>query len=457
LLFLSRQFYHLENILQKAFNISLHHSVFTVAFFTMLLSAFFVLSSPYSACAQNSSTQKSVESKKAQINKLQQDIEFLDRQIAQTQKKRKNTLEELALIKKKVETRKLLIAQLDKEIARQSDEIYGKTIELGVTQRHMDTLKMYYKRMIIKAYRNRDSRTWFMYILASNSIEQGYRRWSYLKDYSRALNDQAKNLKEVQNKIADERKNITHLQTENIKTQKSKTEEYNKFKTEEQKSNAYANSLARQQKKFSGQLQQKKRQAAQLNREVQRMIAAAIAAERKKAANSASSSRSTSTKKSTSSSSEKAAPMTYSETPESAQLSGEFRNNRGRLPWPVRRGVITEGYGEHNDNTVKGGGLPFNNGINISAPRGCSIQSVFEGTVKQIIVIPGYSHCVLIQHGNYFTFYCKLGSVSVRVGQKVSTGQTIGTLDSSMEESVLHFELWAGTQKQNPESWLKRY
>ena len=450
--------------MQKTHNIVLHFKNLAAAVFTALLAVIFVASAPCKATAQNSGTQKSVESKKAQINQLQKDIAFLDSQIAQTKKKRKNTLEELALIRKKVDKRKQLIAQLDKQIDQQSDEIYGKTIELNVTQRHMDTLKMYYRRMIVKAYRNRDSRTWFMYILASNSIEQGYRRWSYLKDYSKALNDQAKKLKEVQNKIADERKTITQMQTENIKAQKVKTEEYNKFKTEEQKSQVYANVLARQQKNFSGQLQQKKRQAAQLNREVQRMIAAAIAAERKKAAaaaannnTSSSSNKKTSSRKSSSSTSNNAAPMTYASTPESAQLSGEFRNNRGRLPWPVRRGVISEGYGEHNDASIKGASLPFNNGINISAPKGCAILSVFEGTVKQIIVIPGYSHCVLIQHGEYFTFYCKLGSVSVRVGQKVSTGQTIGYLDSSLDESVLHFELWAGTQKQNPENWLKRY
>ncbi len=432
------------------------------ALLTAVLAFVFVAAGPCKAAAQNSGTQKYVESKKAQINQLQKDIAYLDRQIAQTQNKRKNTLEELALIRKKVDKRKQLLAQLDKQIAQQSDEIYGKTIELNVTQRHMDTLKMYYRRMIVKAYRNRDSRTWFMYILASNSIDQGYRRWSYLKDYSKALNDQAKKLKEVQNKITDERKNITRMQTENIKNQKVKTEEYNKFKTEEQKSRVYANTLAKQQKNFSGQLQQKKRQAAQLNREVQRMIAAAIAAERKKAAAASSNASSTSTKKasskkSSSSASNNVAPMAYATTPESAQLSGEFRNNRGRLPWPVKRGVISEGYGEHNDASMKGISLPFNNGINISAPKGCAILSVFEGTVKQIIVIPGYSHCVLIQHGEYFTFYCKLGSVSVRVGQKVSTGQTIGYLDSSLEGSTLHFELWSGTQKQNPENWLKRY
>lgn len=440
----------------------LHHRIFfTKTFATVMATAvtalFFIAAFPCRAIAQNSGTQKSVESKKAEINQLQKDIKFLDDQIAQVQKKRKNTLEELTLIRQKVEKRKQLIARLDKDIAKQSDEIYGKTIELNVMQRHMDTLRLYYRRMITKAYRNRDSRTWFMYILASESIEQGYRRWSYLKDYSKALNDQAKKLKEVQDKITKERSDITAMQTANIKAQKTKTEEYNKFKTEEQKSQAYANALARQQKNISSQLQQKQRQAAQLNREVQRMIAAAIAAERKKAASTSSSKTTSSKKTSSSAAADNASPMTYSETPESAQLSGEFRNNKGRLPWPVKRGVITEGFGEHQSPTMKNVTLPFNNGVNISAPKGCAILSVFEGTVKQIIVIPGYSHCVLIEHGGYFTFYCKLGSVSVRVGQKVSTGQTIGYLDSSMETSELHFELWSGTQKQNPENWLKRY
>lgn len=446
--------------MQKSYKITLVIKRASALFAAAALSLLFIAAAPYSVNAQNTGTQKSVESKKAEINKLQKDIAFLDSQIAQVQKKRKNTLEELALIRQKVEKRKQLIAQLDRSISKQSDEIYGKTIELNVMQRHMDTLRMYYRRMITKAYRNRDSRTWFMYILASNSIEQGYRRWSYLKDYSKALNDQAKKLKELQNKITVERSNITALQTENIKTQKAKTEEYNKFKTEEQKSQIYANTLARQQKNYSSRLQQKQRQAAQLNREVQRMIAAAIAAEKRKAASAAaarSSSSRTASSKNTTSSANSSSPMTYTETPESAQLSGEFRNNRGRLPWPVKRGVITEGYGEHQSATMKNVTMPFNNGVNISAPKGCAVLSVFEGIVKQIIVIPGYSHCVLIEHGGYFTFYCKLGSVSVRVGQKVSTGQTIGYLDSSMETSELHFELWSGTQKQNPENWLKRY
>ena len=115
-----------------------------------------------------------------------------------------------------------------------------------------------------------------------------------------------------------------------------------------------------------------------------------------------------------------------------------------------------EGIGSHPHPTIKGVTLPFNNGVNISVPKGSQVYSVFEGVVKQIIVIPGHSHCVLIEHGKFFTFYCKLGKVSVKSGQKVAQGTVIGTIDSNQESPEIHFELWNGTQKQNPENWLKK-
>ena len=118
--------------------------------------------------------------------------------------------------------------------------------------------------------------------------------------------------------------------------------------------------------------------------------------------------------------------------------------------------MIVEGFGEHPHPTIKGVKLPFNNGVNIAAPKGSQVLCVFEGVVKQILVIPGYSNCVIVEHGKFFTFYCKLGKVSVKNGQKISQGTVIGTIDSSQESSEIHFELWMGTQKQNPENWLKK-
>ena len=408
----------------------------------VLAAGLFLLASPQNALSQN----KTIESKKKEAGKLQDDIKFLDKQISETKKQRQNTLTELKLLNKKVETRKKLIDRLEEDINRQGMQISDKTKALEILTAKLDSLKASYRRMVIKAYRNRDSRKWFMYIIASENVEQGYRRWSYLKKYSSSLSSLAAAIKEESRKIEAERSELSHLQAEKIKDQHEQTEEYNRLKQDQDKSKAYANTLAKQQKKYTQELQKKKQQADRLNKEIEKLISQAIAAERKKAESSA--------KKSggkTPSSSK-----TYSETPESAKLSGSFESNKGNLPWPVKRGMIVEGFGEHPHPTIKGVKLPFNNGVNIAAPKGSQVLCVFEGVVKQILVIPGYSNCVLVEHGKFFTFYCKLGKVSVKNGQKVSQGTVIGTIDSNQESPDIHFELWMGTQKQNPEYWLKK-
>lgn len=389
---------------------------------------------------------KTIEKKKQEAGKLQEDIKFLDNQISQTKKQRQNTLAELKLLNKKVDTRKKLIEKLEEDIARQSDSISGKTKAIEVMTARLDSLRASYKRMVIKAYRNRDTRKWFMYIIASDNVEQGYRRYSYLKKYSESISRLARQIKEDTRILEGERRELSHLQAEKIKDQQAKTEEYNKLKKDQDKSKAYANTLAKQQNKYTQELKKKQQQADRLNKEIERLIAQAIAAERKKAEDAAKKSGN----KTPSSS------KTYAETPESAKLSGSFESNKGNIPWPVKKGMIVESFGSHPHPTIKGVMLPFNNGVNIAAPKGSQVLCVFEGVVKQIIVIPGYSNCVLVEHGKFFTFYCKLGKVSVRNGQKVSQGTVIGTIDSNQESPEIHFELWNGTQKQNPENWLKK-
>ena len=409
----------------------------------LLLTAVWMLLEIPCAFAQN----KTIEKKKQEAGKLQEDIKFLDKQISDTRKQRQNTLAELKLLNKKVDTRKKLIDRLEEDIKRQSDSISGKTKAIEVMNARLDSLKTAYKKMILKAYRNRDSRKWFMYIIASDNVEQGYRRWVYLKKYSSSLSAMARQIKEDTRKIEGERSELSHLQAEKIKDQKATTKEYNELKKDQNKSRLYANTLQRQQNKYTQELKQKQQQAQRLNKEIERLIAKAIAEEKKKAG--AVSNKSTEAVS-------KSSSGTYAETPESAKLSGSFENNKGNIPWPVKKGMIVEGFGSHPHPTIKGVMLPFNNGVNIAAPKGSQVYSVFEGVVKQILVIPGYSNCILIEHGKFFTFYCKMGKVSVKSGQKVSQGTLLGTIDSNQESPEIHFELWMGTQKQNPENWLKK-
>ena len=130
-------------------------------------------------------------------------------------------------------------------------------------------------------------------------------------------------------------------------------------------------------------------------------------------------------------------------------LSAKFGDNKGRLPWPVK-GVVIQKFGQNYHPVFKNLKMPYNNGINISAAAGSTACAVFDGVVKQILVMPGYDQCVLVQHGEYFTFYCKLKRV------RVSTGGRIGDISLNEDGNAeLHFQLWKGTAKQNPENWLR--
>ena len=119
-------------------------------------------------------------------------------------------------------------------------------------------------------------------------------------------------------------------------------------------------------------------------------------------------------------------------------------------------GTVVERFGKHNHPVYQNVQLPQNNGVTLAVPRGAKVKAVFNGTVSQIVVLPGYNQCVLVNHGEYFTLYSKLKSVSVKAGQKITTGQEVGTVDTIGGEDLFHFELWKGSDPQNPENWLKR-
>ena len=136
------------------------------------------------------------------------------------------------------------------------------------------------------------------------------------------------------------------------------------------------------------------------------------------------------------------------------KLDAAFANNKGKLPWPAD-GPVVGRFGKHYHPVYKNLELPPNNGIDIALSKGTQIKAVFDGVVKQVMVMPGYNQCVLIQHGNYFTLYCKLKSLNVAEGDKVRTSDVIGSVDAINGQVQLHFEVWKGAKPQNPEGWLK--
>lgn len=396
---------------------------------------------------------KEIENRKERIKSLESDISFLDNQIQSVQKQKKNTLDELVLVQRKIANRKKLIAELDAQIQQQTRDIANMRHNINLLNKRLDTLEHYYRNMIYNAYKHRDAKVWFMYILASNSLDQGYRRWSYLKNYSKSINAQSEKIRDLKVERTKELEKLEGLKSSTLAQQNERKEEYNKLTAEERQSKAVAKSLDKKQSQYKAQLTKKRQEANRLAKEVEKLIAAEIKRQQElaqKAKKAQQTQRSDPTQK------VDIGKKEFEEYSANTKLSGSFSLNKGKLPYPVASGVVVEQFGVHPHPTLKNVKLPFNNGINISTKPGSSVRVVFDGIVKQVIAIPGYNQCILVQHGQYFTFYCKLAKVSVKVGDKVSTGETIGYLENQGSTATLHFELWNGTSKQNPELWLKR-
>ena len=360
--------------------------------------------------------------KKAAIAKLKEEIQFIDKELKAASSKHKESYNHLLLLQKKSASRKKLVAESDRAIKDLKDSIYLKDRQIGALQAEVDTLEKYYSTLVYNTYKNRDNRVWFMYLLSSQNPGQGYRRYSYLKNLAATMNADAQEILAAKENLAVEKAALTGMYNQAADLKKEREKEYTTLLGEEKKTKAIVDNLARDKKKYKAELDKKRKEGDRLNKEVQKMVSKEIAKKDKN--------------------------IDYT-------VSGKFEQNKGKIPWPVK-GVVTEQFGVQKHPVYKNITLPESNGITITAQKGSEVKCVFEGVVKQILVMPGYSHCVLVQHGEYFTFYCKLAKTSVKSGQKVAAGATLGTLETTDDDnSQLHFQIWKGSTKQNPAVWLR--
>ena len=364
------------------------------------------------------------EEKKAALEK---EIEILDRQLTDTESKSRSELSRLTLVRAKISGRKALISESDRQIRRYSDDIYLTQRQINRLNARLDTLSAYYEKLIRNAYKNRDARLWYMYILASDDLGQAFRRYSYFKNLSSETKAQAGRIRTAKDELEEQKSRLRTLKIEAEKVRSARQAELLSLQKEESEAQEIISGLKRNKTKYEKELAAKKRQVEALDKEIEKIIKAAMAASEGKG--------------------EKPEAIDY-------KLSGEFSKNKGKLPWPAQ-GVVVDRFGQHYHPVFTNVKLPFNNGISIAVSKGTDIRAVFDGVVKQIVVMPGYNQCVLVQHGNYFSFYCKLKTTAVKAGDKVRTGQKLGTVDTINGETQLHFQIWDGTKPQNPESWLR--
>ena len=382
------------------------------------------------ALAQKSSSMKKLESQRAQLEK---EIAILNRQLKENSSAREKELTNLTLVRSKIQAREKLIAASDQTLRILDDSIRTCRKDIEKLQARHDTLSKYYSRLVRSTYKNRDSRMWYMYVLASESIGQGFRRFGYLRSLASEMGAQATRIRETSAALEVEKERLEGLRAAEAATRKQIASERTKLRGEEDESNRLVQKLGSDRKKYQQQLQSKNRQKEDLNRKIADLIRKE--SQKQKGGGSGKSGKKTSTAIDT-------------------KLSNEFASNKGRLPWPVE-GAIVERFGKHKHPVYQNVDLPQNNGVTLAVKRGTQAKAVFNGTVTQIVVLPGYNQCVLVNHGAYYTLYSKLATVAVKPGDKVKTGQVVGIVDTIGGEDLFHFELWQETTPQNPENWLR--
>lgn len=381
-------------------------------------------------------TVKEKESRKARLEK---EIALLDKQIRDNAARGADALSRLSLVRSKISTRQSLLEESDREIAVLEDSIAVRQRQIDVLQARLDTMITYGSRLVRSAYKNRDARVWYMYILSSDNIAQGFRRLGFFKNLSSQMTVQAAKIRASKDALEKEKAALEVLASEARTLKAQRVAEVQKLKTEEKEAQNLSASLSKQKAKYQKDLAAKRRQADALEREIRAAISKAVG----------------SGGKASSSKGSKKGTASKPRTPVDYKLADQFVANRGILPWPVE-GALTGRFGKQYHSVFKNLQLPANNGINIAVSPDAAVKSVFNGTVAQITVLPGYHQCILVQHGNYFTLYAKMKRVDVKAGDKVSTSQVLGTVDTIAGETVFHFEIWDDrTIPQDPERWLR--
>ena len=381
-------------------------------------------------------SRKSLESQRA---RLQKDIELINRKLAENSRSSEKVLSNLNLVRSKIAKREALITECDRTLQLLKDSIDVCEKQIAALQDRYDTLSFYYAKLVKGAYKNRDSKSWYMYVLSSDSVGQAFRRLGYFRSLSSQMNSQAQKIHEASAALEAEKARLVSMKKESDDVRVQVVKERSKLKDEESESTRMQAQLQKDKNQYQKQLKEKNRQIESLNKKIAEVIRQS---QKQKQGSS---------KKGSS----KTSPGKTVSTEIDAKLSKEFAANKGKLPWPVE-GVVTDRFGKHRHPVYENVELPQNNGVTLTVRRGAQAKAVFNGKVTQVFVLPGYNQCVLVSHGEYFTLYTKLKSISVKAGDKVTTGQVVGVVDTIGGEDLFHFELWSSNEPQNPENWLRR-
>ena len=370
----------------------------------------------------------SVKDLQKKQKKLQEEIEQTNQMLKQTKRDENATLNKLQLLGQNIKNQKKLINTLDREITALDMEMR----QLGVTRDSLQVVlsgyKADYAEMIRQTHYARMQQSPLLFLLSSKSFQQLARRARYLQEFAHYRQEQVRRIEDTQAEIDNQNNLLAANKSNKQNALTSRKKEQENLKRDERKQKNMLNQLKSKEKDLSKQLKQQQKKVNELNKKIDDMI-----------------------RKQT----EKASKTTL--TKEQKLIAGGFEENKGRLPWPVEKGMISGHYGKQ-QHPVYSQVTIDNKGIYLQTTAGAKARAVYKGEVTSCFMVGG-TYAVIIQHGNYRTVYSNLSKLNVKQGDKVDTKEAIGTIYTDAEQdqkTELYFQIYKDKNILNPELWIAR-
>lgn len=374
----------------------------------------------------NAQTRQELEE---QRKKTLEEITYVDNMIKETEKAKTSGLNDLRVIGSRLSMRENVISGIQEEINLIGGRIELNTLAVTLMEKDLKILRDEYEHAVISSYKNGKGNPEISFILSARDFNQGYKRLKYLQQMTKFRRRQAEIIMELKIQIESTQAKLRE-DLDNVSVLKSKEEDQKKLLQQEQdRKRRLVNTLGSRERQLRRDLDEKKRIAGRIESEIARMIEE-----------------------------ERAKSVSSEMTPEMKLIGSDFAQNKGRLPWPVEKGVITSQFGLRN-HPVLANVKDNNIGIDITSLNKTIVRAVFKGQVVRVFAIPGANMNIIMRHGKFLTVYQNLVNVKVKQGDMVDTKQEIGEVYCDLEngsKSILKFMVFEEMEKNDPEIWLAK-
>lgn len=392
--------------------------------------------------------QRKLEERKEQ---LQKEIRAAENALKTEKKKEKSVVTQIVQQTAKIKLQEKLISTTEKQAKLLSDDIYTNQLKINSLKKELEELKKDYAAMIVKSYKSRSEQSRAMFLLSSENFLQAYKRAQYMKQYSNYRKNQGEeiNVKSDQLTAYNEKLGVQKKEKQKLIVENEK--EKQELEKEKQEQEKLMKSIKKDVKKYTAEIKKKQQETKDIDRKINRLIKEAIAEANKKAAvaNKKANPKATVAETKAIENSTKIVL-----TPEGKIVSNSFKANKGKLPWPVGKGYVSMKYGDQ-PHPLQKSLIVHCSGVEISTDSGTSVRAVFGGEVTRVQMLSPNNMAVFVQHGDFYTVYQNLSSVSVSKGDKVSGLQNIGKITTNAAgKTAIKFLIMQNTTTLNPQSWL---